>query len=89
MAKKTVTGINTDRLKENPINLVIAGLALLVGSIFFTQFVLPFYVMALVTVLLRNLIKNYKLYEIIIAMKGVQDNVAEIDNLLKQQAADT
>lgn len=86
LVKKSTDGITLERLKENPINIALAVAVLGVGVLLFAEIVLPFYVVALCTVLIWNLRKHYKMYEIMIAMKAVKDNVGVIESLLRQQA---
>lgn len=86
LLKQTTNGITLERLKENPINLILAFLLLAIGSVVFAEIVLPFYVIALMVSLIFNLRKHYKLYKAILVMKAVQDNIAAIEDMLLKQA---
>lgn len=59
-----------------------------VGLIVFTKITLPIYVVMLTIYGAYNIVRNMRVYKIMLVQKAVQDNINHIDELLKKQIAD-
>lgn len=75
------------RIVENDLNKIILFSISAILGYFFARFVMPFYVTALVSFFIYNAYRSYRLYETILVLKAVQDNIQVIESHLEQMVA--
>ena len=83
--KDKISALDVVRLISNKKNLVLVSSVGIILFIVFTKYVLPFYLMVLMLQLIINCKKSYRIYEIILAYKSIDDNVSKIEDLLREQ----
>lgn len=77
--------LDIGRVKSNDLNKVVLFAGGAVLSLFFSFYVLPVYLAALIFIFIFHFYNTYKLYEAIIAFKAVQDNIVEVERVLELQ----
>ncbi len=73
---------------ENTTVSKVLAVALFVTLIFIGKIALPAYMLIMCVYASYNVFRNYRIYNVLVTQKAVQDNINKIDELLKKQIED-
>lgn len=82
------TSLNQKRIAENDLNKIILFTLCGILGYVFAKYVMPFYVTAIIGFFSFNLYRSYRLYETILVLKAVQDNIQAVEAHLEQMVAE-
>lgn len=86
--EEIVDTLSEKRIVENDLNKIILFVLCAIIGYLFAKFMMPIYVVALISYFVFNLYRSYRLYETVLVLKTVQDNIQAIEARLEQMVSE-
>ena len=83
-AESKLQKLSEKRIAENDLNKIILFVLCCILGYVFAKFIMPFYVFAIVGFFGYNLYRSYRLYENILVLKAVQDNIRIVETHIEE-----